>query len=119
MSYVLIADDELDLAELLAEFLEMSEIPAKVANTIQNAMEKISDEEPAILVTDVSIPIGGADVLLRFMKEENIQSKIFLITGDLSTSTRLVRRYKIDEVFEKPVKVKEFVDVIKSAWWKK
>lgn len=65
---VLIVDDNMALAENLAEILEIAGHATQVASSAEEAFPKARDTEPDVLVTDFRLPgINGAAFVSRFL----------------------------------------------------
>ena len=66
---VLIIDDNLDLAENLAEILQMDGHLTHVAGSAEEAFPKALQNEPDVVVTDYRLPgISGAVFLKQFLE---------------------------------------------------
>jgi two-component system CheB/CheR fusion protein len=66
---VLIIDDNVDLAENIAEILQMDGHATDVAASAEEAFPKASLAEPDVVVTDYRLPgINGADFVKQFRK---------------------------------------------------
>lgn len=64
---VLIVDDNVGLAENIAEILEIDGHTTVVAASAEEALAKAPKSEPQVLVTDYRLPgINGADLVKRF-----------------------------------------------------
>jgi len=65
--HVLIIDDNLVLAENIAEILQMDGHIAHVAGSAEEAFPKALENEPDVVVTDYRLPgINGADFVKQF-----------------------------------------------------
>lgn len=64
---VLIVDDNVGLAENIAEILEIDGHTTVVAASAEEALAKAPGSDPQVLVTDYRLPgINGADLVKRF-----------------------------------------------------
>jgi len=64
---VLVVDDNIELAENIAEILEMDGCVAEVAASVEDALAKASRIAPDVLVTDYRLPgTSGVELVRRF-----------------------------------------------------
>ncbi len=64
---VLIIDDNVDLAENIAEILQIDGHLTEVVNSAEEALEKVLVREPDVVVTDYRLPgVNGAVFVKRF-----------------------------------------------------
>jgi CheY-like chemotaxis protein len=72
----LIVDDNVDLAENLAEILQIDGYTTEVAASAEEALEKVLGAEPDVVVTDYRLPgISGAVFI------EQIRRKVSLLVA--------------------------------------
>ncbi len=83
---ILIADDEPEVCSLLNDFLTKKGFKTSVANSGEAALEKIKQENPAIVLLDINMP--GMDGLMTLKKIKEIGSGIgiIVITGMADTN---------------------------------
>ena len=63
---ILIVDDNLDLAENIAEILENEGYPARVAGSAEEALAEALSDRVSILITDFRLPgMDGAELVTR------------------------------------------------------
>lgn len=67
MMRVLIVDDNLGLAENIAEILQFDGHSTEVAGSAEEAMPKVAELNPDLVITDYRLPgMSGAEFLRRF-----------------------------------------------------
>lgn len=65
---VLIVDDNLNLAENIAEILQIDGHTTRVAGSAEEALPKSSEDEPDVVVADYRLPgINGAAFIKQFL----------------------------------------------------
>jgi len=78
---VLIVDDEVALANTLAQRLEMRHLTVRTAYDGEQALSKLRDDDPDVIVLDLSMPgMHGMDVL-REIKKRAPDIQVIVLTG--------------------------------------
>lgn len=78
---LLLVDDEKEFVETLAARLEMRDLSARVALDGQEALAKIEEEEPDVIVLDLKMPgMHGIEVLRR-VKQAYPHVEVIILTG--------------------------------------
>jgi len=88
---ILVVDDEAIIRDFVAEVLE--EYSVQHAVNGQDAIDKIPDVMPNLIITDIKMPVKGGDEVIRFAKQFNPKIPIIVITGytSLDTANECVR----------------------------
>ena len=116
MMKILVVDDEETICNLLDEFLSQMDYQVKIATNGQEAIKKVEDEKPDIVLLDVKMPgITGIDVLGKIKNiDRNIGIIILSAFGD-SGIIRDAMQLGADYYLEKPMKL-EFLMQLLLAW---
>lgn len=86
---VLIIDDNVDLAENIAEILRMDGHATQVAASAEEAFPKVLAADPDVVVTDYRLPgVSGADLLKRL---RTTWSRFFGVVISAYTDDRTIR----------------------------
>ncbi len=81
MLRVLVVDDELDARELLQAFLVAKGYEVLIASDGEEALEKVKEERPHLLLLDVRLPkMNGLEVLRR-VREIDQEVGVIMITA--------------------------------------
>ena len=99
----LIVDDDPDVCQVLAEFVEREGFAVACAGTLAEARQQMAAGTPDILLVDIGLPDGqGLDLLDGF--EPDAMPEVVLITGQASVETAVdaLRRGVVDYL-TKPV----------------
>jgi signal transduction histidine kinase/CheY-like chemotaxis protein len=80
---ILIVDDNIDAAQSLSEFLEMSGHQTRLAQTGQEAIHTARAFRPAIVLLDIGLPgMNGYEVALQLRREPNLsRATLVAVTG--------------------------------------
>ncbi|MEW6350932.1 MAG: response regulator [Thermodesulfobacteriota bacterium] len=78
---VLLVDDEEEFVSTLAERLALRGVEVRVANNGKEALQKIEDDPPRVVVLDLMMPgLSGLEVLAR-IKRDYPAIEVILLTG--------------------------------------
>lgn len=113
---VLLVDDEEDFVSTLAERLRMRGMQAKTASNGQEALKRIAEDPPQVVVLDVMMPgMGGLDVLRKIKADYN-EIQVILLTGIGSTKEgEAGKRLGAVDYLMKPLQIEELIQVIGEA----
>ena len=113
---VLIVDDEVSLAETMAEALERSGYDVALAHSGADGLKKIEREEPEVILTDLKMEGMDGLALLRKAKEELPDAEVVVITGhgDVQTAVEAMRAGAANYV-QKPVGLDELRAMVNKA----
>jgi DNA-binding NtrC family response regulator len=99
----LIVDDDLEVLQVLTEFVKREGFTASVASTLRQAREEIAASMPDIILVDIQLPDGnGLDLLTGL--DDTADPEVVLITGNASVETAVdALRHKVTDYLTKPV----------------
>jgi DNA-binding NtrC family response regulator len=117
MPFILVVDDEEDLAESLAEFFRQSMPGIRVqhATTGPDAMAVMAREDVDVIVTDLRMP--GMDGLAVLQQADQLapDAERIVISGFSSDLTAAaLKEHRVSRLFAKPFDVDEFVTAINT-----
>ena len=78
---ILIVDDNPNMSSLLVEMLEVFQYQAQRANDGYEALQKIEDNDYAMVITDMRMPKMTGLELLQAIKEINPNLPVVMISG--------------------------------------
>jgi len=117
---ILIADDDKNLAQVLADELSEEGLEVDKAASGTKAMDLLEKNEYDVLLLDLTMPgIGGIDVLKR-IKTSELTTEVVILTGNATVPTA-VEAMKLGayDYLTKPFKMTELKVVIQRAYEKK
>ena len=117
---VLMVDDEEDFVKTMAERLEMRDVSPDIALTGEQALERVADDIPDVMVLDLKMPgIDGMEVLKRVRKAYP-QVQVVILTGHGSEKDEAeARRLGAFAYLQKPVDMEKLVKTLREAYKKK
>lgn len=78
---ILIADDEVEFASTLLTRLELRGFGVRMANSGEEALAAIEEEQPDVLLLDLKMPdLDGLEVLAK-LRENYSHLKVIMLTG--------------------------------------
>jgi len=114
---VLMVDDEEDFVTTLSERMKMREVDSEVALDGEQALQRVEDEIPDVMVLDLKMPgIDGLEVLRRVRKAYP-QIPVVILTGHGSEKDEAeARRLGAFDYLQKPVDIEKLVKVSRKAY---
>ena len=86
---ILIAEDELDLAEALTVFFEKNQFTVDTVNDGMSAYEYATMGEYDAIILDVMMPKMNGIEVLRHLREENIGTPVMMLTAKAQKDDRI------------------------------
>ena len=102
---VLIVDDDRVCVNSLARSLKSENLTVLKAYTVADAISLLNYEHPSALITDDSMPNGGGEVILKFLRMHNKKIPTLVITGSAESISSKLKQYKFVEVHPKPADI--------------
>jgi DNA-binding response OmpR family regulator len=104
LSKILVVDDEAKACELLRRFLEAKGYEVITSNNGKDAIEKVRNEKPNVMLLDIKMPgIGGTEVLKR-VREFDKNIGIIMVTAIKEEETGIeALKSGADEYITKPI----------------
>ncbi len=103
---ILIVEDDLDLREVLTLALEGEGLTVLQAGDGIEALEKLSQEQVDVVLSDIKMPrMNGFDLLMSIQSQFVISPQVFLMTGHSIYSREDIIKAGAQGYFEKPINV--------------
>ncbi len=114
---ILVVDDEQDFVNSLTDRLELRKMKAEVALNGDEALKKVKDEEPEVMVLDLKMPgMDGLEVLQR-VKGAYPTTQVIILTGHSTPETQeKARKMGAYAYLEKPVEMDSLMETINRAY---
>ncbi|MFL5320343.1 MAG: response regulator [Myxococcaceae bacterium] len=112
MSFVLLADDNADFAETMAELLRLHGMIVRTVTSAQDAISvlKRSPSLPGLVITDLMMPGNGHELIAAMTAERWSKIPLFVVTGSAEPVSP-----RVDLVFRRPFDTRRFARVAAST----
>jgi DNA-binding NtrC family response regulator len=113
---VLLVDDEEDYVRTMAERMEMRDVGSEVALDGQQALARLEEDVPDVMVLDLKMPgMGGLEVLER-VKRLHPEVQVIILTGHGSAKEEVeARRLGAFDYLCKPVDINDLMESVRRA----
>ena len=117
---ILVIDDDVPFCQMLTTFLGKRGYTVSSAYNSSDAKQSIVDQCYDIVLTDVRLPDSDGIELLKYIKQQCVQSQVILMTGytEIKTAVNAMKLGAFDYV-AKPINPDEILLTIKQALEKK
>ena len=114
---ILLVDDEQEFVETLSERIRMREHDSDVALNGEQALKKMNDDLPDVVVLDLKMPgMDGMEVLRRIRKAYP-KVQVIMLTGHGSEKDEEeARKLGAFEYLQKPVEIDTLMKKVKKAY---
>jgi CheY-like chemotaxis protein len=112
MRLILVIDDEITIVEMLSAFLEGEGLQVMTASNGQEGLERLANARPAVVVSDVMMPVlDGWELCRRMQGDPRYQSIPLVLMSALRTAPSLIGcRYAA--LLRKPFELDEMLQTI-------
>lgn len=116
MAKILIIDDNIDISDMLAQYLEIKGHKCTVSNNGRNGLNLITQEKFDIILLDLAMPdFSGYDIISSLVKNGRIGDvKIIVLTASSITDAEMdtLGVKGVKACIKKPVRLEELVRII-------
>ena len=113
---ILVVDDEEDFLSGLQDRLEVRDIKAEIATTGEQALQKLQEDAPEVMILDLKMPgMDGLEVL-RKVKKIYPSTQVIILTGHSTEEARKkAEKLGAYAYLEKPVETDALVETMNKA----
>ncbi len=115
---ILLVDDNVDISDMLAQYLEIKGHSCTVSNSGRNGLNLIMQEKFDLIILDLAMPeFSGYDVISSLKKNGKINDvKIVVLTASSITDTEIdgLVGKGVKACIKKPVRLEELLRTINS-----
>lgn len=117
MISAIVVDDDIDTVEVFSEFLKLRDIDVvATANNGLDGFKLYVEKQPDVIFSDIWMPDYDGFYLLKNLKENYPNSKIIMITADLTKETsEKLKKLNADSILFKPFKIESVMDTISKV----
>ncbi len=110
---VLVVDDEQDFQSIMVPILQHAQIEVESAFTAEDALDKLKNNPPTVVIIDLMLPGMDGFELVEVMKNDPLLSAIPTVAVTAYDTINVfeeARRAGFTAYFPKPIKAVTFVD---------
>ena len=112
---ILVVDDEEDLRDVVADYLEDEGFNVLTASSGNEAFEIVKNNPVHLIVSDINMPEGSGVDLLNAVKKVNPEKPVLLfITGFADVTIEEAYEYGAEALFSKPIDYPKLIQVVKE-----
>ena len=112
MTPILVIDDEISIVEMLSAFLEEEGLQVMTASNGQEGLERLASVRPAVVVSDVMMPVlNGWELCRRMQADPRYQSIPLVLMSAVPTASNLAR-CNYAALLRKPFELDEMLQII-------
>jgi len=113
--FILYIDDEIDYCRLVGDFFALRGFDVMFAFNGRMAKEILLKTYPDLIFLDLHMPEMNGKEFLKYLKSENIQIPVIVITGHPEEISSLeAEAFEIKGFFPKPVRLEELFEETKK-----
>jgi len=117
MTKILLLEDNIELSLTLVDLLELSGYSVLLARNGLEALAKISDFSPDVIISDIKMPVMDGSLFLQTLRKDGSFRKIpfiFISAYADSESIRESLNGGADDFISKPFTIKQLIDTIEA-----
>ncbi len=113
---ILVVDDEESMRRMLTILLEEEGFPVEAVDSAESAIGALSKASYDLVLSDIRMPgLSGID-LLKWLREEELDSEVILLTAFASTDSAIdALKYGAFDYVTKPFQVDELLHIVRQA----
>ena len=115
MVKLLVVDDEAEICEFLKSFFEERNYNVVIANSGEQALERIKHDKPNVVLLDIKMPGMDGIQTLREIKTKNPKTKVIMVTA-IETRDKIEEclRLGADNYITKPLSLEYLENDVKE-----
>ncbi|MCH7966047.1 MAG: response regulator [Thaumarchaeota archaeon] len=117
MTSAIVVDDDFDTVEVFSEFLSLRDIDivGKAYDGLEG-LKLFEEKHPDIVFSDIWMPNYDGFYLLENLKKNHPESKIIMITADLTQKTfEKLKKLNADSILFKPFEIDNVMNAISKV----
>jgi len=104
MKRILLVEDEVDTAEMMQVLLESAGYEVMWAHNGKDGLQKLAEQTPDLIMTDVMMPFMGGDQMLAELKKSPEYSALPVIVLSAGVGAGVAKRFNATFV-QKPIDI--------------
>lgn len=112
MTLILVVDDEISIVEMLSIVLEEEGYEVITANNGQEGLNRLQSALPAVVMSDVMMPVLDGRELCRRMQADQRLKSIPLVLMSAQRSSSHLKDCKYAAILKKPFEINEMLQTV-------
>jgi DNA-binding NtrC family response regulator len=113
---IMVVDDEPSVRFALSEALKSWDYEPVQAGTVADGIATFAEEQPAVALLDIDLPDGSGLDVLNAIKEQNPETVVVMITGNVNVPNVLTAlRGGAHDFISKPIRLEELRVTLRNA----
>jgi CheY-like chemotaxis protein len=113
---ILIVDDQLEVANLIGNYVRQLGFIPVLANTVDEALHEFEPDKYFMVISDVMMPGKNGFDIVRFMHNRHPQTSVALISGYVDKEMENLQKvFGIEKIYKKPVFLNSVKEMIANA----
>lgn len=100
---IMLIDDDVDLLSSTKRLLEIKGYVVKEFSNTKDAKEFLLLNKPDLIISDYHIGKDRVDVVLNFIKEQNIKTDIYIVSGKANIDIKDYEVFGVKKILQKPL----------------
>jgi CheY-like chemotaxis protein len=110
---VLVVDDDRDIRETLRDLLELEGFPVAVARNGAEALERMRELRPGLVLLDLFMPVmDGAEVCRRRQADPELGGIPVVVLSAAPDLDERLRTLRVSGHLEKPVRIESLLETV-------
>lgn len=119
MATVILLDDEADIREEFAEYLQGLGHEVQTVGTVKQFLTLFTTHKPDIAVVDRSLPDGDGLDMVKELRSQGVRCGVIMFTAKDATQDRIDGfRSGVDHYLTKPIRLQELGAVVHALAWR-
>ncbi len=114
---IIVVDDNEDMRDLIAEFLESTGATVIKAENAESCLEKLKKSSFDAMVSDIQMPGMNGIELCKMVKEDYPEMRVLMVSGSSGREYMDIAHLLGVDVLSKPIKSSVFLDKIRGLFF--
>ena len=111
---ICIIDDEVEICRFMQEIVELEGHQAKTCTTVEDAIKMLKSESFDIVISDLRMPKGGGEKIIRETAPVAFQCKWYFMTGFSDLTEEKAKELGARRIYRKPLTIEQIEEMLRS-----
>jgi len=110
-AHILVVDDDVDIRQTIRDILEVEGYNVATATNGREALKRIAERQPALVLLDLQMPVMTGWDLLSALRERGVKVPVVFMTAGFRAQTE-AERHNADAALGKPFEMDELLRLV-------